>query len=79
MLGNNEGVYLTIVGVSFGVISLSDSFSCIETESCLNAPRKKSYAAKYTTQNLLRITFSFNDLMLKTNRLKKDFFFIKIG
>ena len=29
---------------------------------------------KYTTQNLLRITFSFNDLMLKTNRLKKDFF-----
>ena len=28
----------------------------------------------YTTQNLLRITFSFNDLMLKTNRLKKDFF-----
>ena len=35
-----------------------------------------SYALKkkYTTQNLLRITFSFNDLMLKTNRLKKDFF-----
>ena len=32
----------------------------------------------YTTQNLLRITFSFNDLMLKTNRLKKDFL-IKIG
>ena len=32
----------------------------------------------YTTQNLFRITFSFNDLMLKTNRLKKDFF-IKIG
>ena len=32
----------------------------------------------YTTQNLLRTTFSFNDLMLKTNRLKKDFF-IKIG
>ena len=32
---------------------------------------------KYTTQNLLRITFSFNDLMLKTNRLKKDFFFGK--
>ena len=30
---------------------------------------------KYTTQNLLRITFSFNDLMLKTNRLKKDFFY----
>ena len=30
-----------------------------------------------TTQNLLRITFSFNDLMLKTNRLKKDFFFYK--
>ena len=28
----------------------------------------------YTTQNLLKITFSFNDLMLKTNRLKKDFF-----
>ena len=28
-----------------------------------------------TTQNLLRITFSFNDLMLKTNRLKKDFFY----
>ena len=28
----------------------------------------------YTTQNLLRITFSFNDLMLKTNRLKKDIF-----
>ena len=31
--------------------------------------------SKYTTQNLLRITFSFNDLMLKTNRLKKDFFY----
>ena len=29
----------------------------------------------YTTQNLLRITFSINDLMLKTNRLKKDFFY----
>ena len=28
-----------------------------------------------TTQNLLRITFSFNDLMLKRNRLKKDFFY----
>ena len=28
-----------------------------------------------STQNLLRITFSFNDLMLKTNRLKKDFFY----
>ena len=28
----------------------------------------------YATQYLLRITFSFNDLMLKTNRLKKDFF-----
>ena len=24
---------------------------------------------------MLRITFSFNDLMLKTNRLKKDFFY----
>ena len=33
----------------------------------------------YTTQNLLGITFSFNDLMLKTNRQKKDFFLIKIG
>ena len=33
------------------------------------------YLIKYTTQNLLRITFSFNDLMLKTNRLKKDFFY----
>ena len=32
----------------------------------------------YTTQNLLRITFSFNDLMLKTNQLKQDFF-VKIG
>ena len=31
--------------------------------------------ALYTTQNLLRIAFSFNDLMLKTNRLKKDFFY----
>ena len=29
----------------------------------------------YTTQNLLRITFSFNDLMLKTNQVKKDFFY----
>ena len=29
----------------------------------------------YTTQYLLRITFSFNDLMPKTNRLKKDFFY----
>ena len=28
----------------------------------------------YTTHNLLRINFSFNDIMLKTNRLKKDFF-----
>ena len=33
---------------------------------------------RFSTQNLLRITFSFNDLMLKINRLKKDFF-IKIG
>ena len=33
------------------------------------------YSVLYTTQNLLRITFSFNDLMLKTNRLKKDFFY----
>ena len=31
--------------------------------------------SKYTTQNLLRITFSLNDLMLKTNRLKRDFFY----
>ena len=30
---------------------------------------------KYTAQNLLRITSSFNDLMLQTNRLKKDFFY----
>ena len=29
----------------------------------------------YNTQNLLRITFSFNDLMLKKNRLKKEFFY----
>ena len=29
----------------------------------------------YTTQNLLRITFLYNDLMLKTNQLKKDFFY----
>ena len=29
----------------------------------------------YTTQNLLRITFSFNDLMFKTNQLKKRFFY----
>ena len=29
----------------------------------------------HTTQNLFRITFSFNDLMLKTNRLKKHFFY----
>ena len=33
------------------------------------------FVKKYTTQNLLRITFSFNDLMLKTNRQKKDFFY----
>ena len=32
------------------------------------------FSNNYTTQNLLRITYSFNDLMLKTNRLKKDFF-----
>ena len=36
---------------------------------------KHIYPRIYTTQNLLRITFSFNDLMLKTNRLKKDFFY----
>ena len=34
-----------------------------------------SVQSNYTTQNLLRITFSFNDLMLKTNRLKKYFFY----
>ena len=28
-----------------------------------------------TTQNLLWITFSFNDLMFKTNRQKKDFYY----
>ena len=43
--------------------------------SALNIPNKSENT--YTTQNLLRITFSFNDLMLKTNRLKKDFFFYK--
>ena len=32
--------------------------------------------ASYTTQNFLMITFSFNDLMLKTNRLKIDSFYI---
>ena len=38
------------------------------------------YRQTYTTQNLLRITFSFNDLMLKTNQsTEKRFFFIKIG
>ena len=36
---------------------------------------KRILKIKYTTQNLVRITFSFNDLMLKTNRLKKDFFY----
>ena len=47
-------------------------FVIIEYPKCLK------HSVLYTTQNLLRITFSFNDLMLKTNQLKKDFF-IKIG
>ena len=38
------------------------------------ANRLPYYLSTYT-QNLLRITFSFNDLMLKTNRVKKDFFY----
>ena len=41
-------------------------------KGCLVRLRKELI---YTTQNLLRITFSFNDLMLKTNRMKKDFFY----
>ena len=42
-------------------------------------PSMTMFIKKYrsTTQNLLRITFSFNDFMLKTNRLKKRFFFYK--
>ena len=35
---------------------------------------KKTSDLNYTTQNLLRITFSF-DLMLKTNRPKKYYFY----
>ena len=38
-------------------------------------PKQLKHNLLYTTQNLLRITFSFNDLMLKTNRLEKDFFY----
>ena len=41
----------------------------------MDANRFLESERNYTTQNLLRITFSFNDLMLKTNRLKKEFFY----
>ena len=47
----------------FCIANCSYSFASIVLKLCI-----------YTTQNLLRATFSFNDLMLKTNRLKKDFF-----
>ena len=59
------------------------AYSCLPSKDSLNYSLSLFigwflFSTKYTTQNLLRITFSFNDLMLKTNRLKKDFF-IKIG
>ena len=44
------------------------------TLKSLTDPRH-NHDVKYTTQNLLRITFLFNDLMLKANRLKKDLFY----
>ena len=47
------------------MISMPRKITAIESE----------WTTYYTTQNLPRITFSFNDLMLKTNRLKKDFFY----
>ena len=54
-------------------------FSLLNTDCRVDLPNfilipSYSIIAEYT-QNLLRITFSFNDLMLKTNRLKKDFFY----
>ena len=40
-----------------------------------SATNAKQLGKIFTTENLLRITFSFNDLMLKTNRLKKGCFY----
>ena len=49
-------------------------FNPLPNNRIFNETKLVAFGMKYTTQNLLRITFSFNDLMLKTNRLKKDFF-----
>ena len=40
--------------------------------ACTDKPVDK--CTTYTTQNLLRITFSFNDLMLKKKSTQKRFF-----
>ena len=49
-------------------------FNPLPNNRIFNETKLVAFEMKYTTQNLLRITFSFNDLMLKTNRLKKDIF-----
>ena len=62
-----------------GHVFVSGAFSVSQTHfvllCTLHSIFPKPLAALYTTQNLLRITFSFNDLMLKTSRLKNDFFY----
>ena len=82
MVGIKSGLVQKLTGMVPGILATH----CIAHRlalSCCSAADKIPYLVKfqellnsiYTTQNLLRITFSFNDLMLKTNRLKKDFFY----
>ena len=70
--------YYIILDISINSTSVLKKYgeylwSVVEANILIELSRK-GRKPKYTTQNLLRITFSFNDLMLKTNRLKKDFF-----
>ena len=57
-----------------GLLSLIGKYS-VRMSYVINNSDRKGVFSIYTTQNLLRITFSFNDLMLKANRLKKVFFY----
>ena len=68
-------VSLSCNSLMWGPLSASDS-SCSTCTICLKPNCHATLVVTiYNTQNLLRITFSLNDLMLKTNRLKKDFFY----
>ena len=69
--GGNQYIYTYI---SF-VASRKDTYKYVLFVVLGKLTKTYAHLGGNTTQNLLRITFSFNDLMLKTNRLKKDFFY----